>query len=141
MIRDEFKKQQQKKKLTDKDLNGIRTIGERAYFTSSINKMKNTIKGMNFIMVFSMIFAIVLTLMMAIILTYFKGFNGHTYNIVAFIFTIILWAFTAICQFWLKPYYKNRIEMFKGYVKELNDKEMAKQQAIYNKLKQNKTEN
>ena len=31
--------------------------------------------------------------------------------------------------------------MFKGYVKELNDKEMAKQQAIYNKLKQNKTEN
>ena len=141
MIREEFKKQQQKKNLTEKDLMKIREMGERAYYTSSINKMRNTISGMKFLMVFALIFAIIITVTMAIILIYFKGFNGHAYNVVAFVFGIVLWGIIALWQFVIKPHYKKRIELFSQYVKEISDKEMAKQQAIYNKFIKEKTEN
>lgn len=141
MIRDEFKNQQKKKKLTEKDIIKIREMGERAYYTSSISKMKNNVNGMKFLLIFALVFAIVLSVMMAIILIYFKGFNGHAYNVVAFIIAIVLWVFILGWQFILKPYYLKRIATFSEYVKEITDKEMAKQQAIYNKFIKDKTEN
>ncbi len=141
MIRDEFKNQQQKKSLTEKDVMKIRSMGERAYYTSSIAKMKNTIKSMKFLMVFALVFAIIMTITMTIIISYFKGFNGHNSNIIALVLTILLWIFICIWQFIMKPRYEKRIALFSIYVKELTDKEMAKQQAIYNKFIKQKTEN
>ena len=140
MIRDEFKKQQKKKKLSEKDLMKIRSMGERAFYTSSITKMKNNIKGMNFFLVFALVFAIILTATMALILFYFKGFNGNVYNVVTFIICIFLWLYILGWLFILKPYYLKRTDTYIGYVKELTDKEMEKQQAIYNKIKKDKTE-
>ena len=140
MIREEFKNQQKKKKLTEKDLMKIREMGERAYYTSSITKMRNTISGMKFLMIFALVFAIVVTVMMTIILIYFKGFNGHAYNVVAFVVGIILWIIMALWQFVIKPRYEKRIILFSEYVKQLTDKEMAKQQAIYNKFIKDKTD-
>ncbi len=140
MIREEFKNQQKKKNLSEKDLMKIRSMGERAYYTSSIVKMKNTIQGMKFILIFAWAFAVIMSITMAIILVYFKGFNGNISNIISFIICIGLWIFILIWYLFLKPYYNKRIIEFGEYVKELTDKEMAKQQAIYNKFIKKKTE-
>ena len=141
MIRDEFKNQQKKKNLSEKDLMKISTMGERAFYTSSIMKMKNTIKGMKFLIIFAWAFAVVLSVMIAIILAYFKSFNGHVSNVICFIVCIVLWIVILVWHLVLKPYYNKRIVIFSEYVKELTDKEMAKQQAIYNKFYKEKTEN
>ena len=138
MIRDEFKSQQQKKKLTEKDLSKIRKMGERAYYTSSISKMKDTIKSMKFLLIFAIVFAVILTISMVIILSYYKGFNGNNASIISFIIGIVLWVFILVWLLIVKPYYNKRIALFTLYVKEITDREMAKQQAIYNKfIKQN----
>ena len=141
MIRDEFKNQQTKKKLSEKDLMKIRTMGERAFYTSSISKMKDTIKSMKFLIIFAWVFAVIISISMAIILVYYKGFNGHTSNVISFVTCIVLWLLILAWYFIIKPRYEKRIVLFSAYVKELTDKEMAKQQAIYNKFKQQKTEN
>ena len=141
MIRDEFKNQQQKKKLSEKDLMKIRSMGERAYYTSSIVKMKNTLNNMKFLIIFAWGFAVILTATMAVILTFYKGFNGNISNILSFVICLVLWAIIIVWYFVLKPYYKKRIVLFGEYVKDLTDKEMAKQQAIYNKFIKQKPEN
>ncbi len=141
MIRDEFKNQRQKKKLTEKDMSKIREMGERAYYTSSIAKMKNSLKSMRFLLVFALIFAIIITITMVVILSYYKGFNGNNASIISFVVGVFLWLFILGWLFIFKPYYQKRIELFSNYVQELTDKEMAKQQAIYNKFKKQNTEN
>ena len=96
---------------------------------------------MKFLMIFALVFAVVLSITMGIILIYFKGFNDHISNVIAFILCVLLWIFILSWQFIIKPHYNKRIAMFSDYVKELTDKEMAKQQAIYNKFIKQKTEN
>ena len=63
MIRDEFLKQQDKD-LSTKDIVGIKTMGERAYYIITLNKTNSLIKNLNFTTITMMVIAIFTTLLL-----------------------------------------------------------------------------
>ncbi len=135
MIRDEFLKKQDKD-LSTKDLVGVRTMGERAYYINTLNKTNSLIKNLNFTTISMTVIAVILTILLVYIAVEFKGLNSG-YAIFGLIFNIILWVWLIVWLVIVKPYLNKKKQKFDAYMKELTDREMNKQKSILNKLNNN----
>ena len=135
MIRDEFLNQQDKD-LSTKDIVGIKTMGERAYYISTLNKTNSLINNLNFTTISLLVIAIITTLLL-VYMGIQDGMFSSNYYIFGFIFAIILWVWIILWVAILNPCLKKKKQKFQGYMKKLSDREITKQKSIYGKLNNN----
>ena len=68
MIRDEYKKSQEKRKQSVKEIEGVKKFGARAYYTNCIKKLTANLRTLNFNTWFTFIFSLGLVVFITILL-------------------------------------------------------------------------
>ena len=135
MIRDEFK-QQQDKDLSLKDVVGIRNMGERAYYISTLNKTNALIKNLNFTTISMMVMSVILTALLVFV-GIEMGIGSSWYSIFGLIFDIAIWLWSIVWLVVYRPYLKRKLHKFQDYMDKFTNREIAKQKSIYDKLNNN----
>ena len=135
MIRDEFK-QQQDKDLSLKDVVGIRNMGERAYYISTLNKTNALIKNLHFTTISMMVMSVILTALLVFV-GIEMGIGSSWYSIFGLIFDIAIWLWSIVWLVVYRPYLKRKLHKFQDYMDNFTNREIAKQKSIYDKLNNN----
>ncbi len=135
MIRDEFK-QQQDKDLSLKDVVGIRNMGERAYYISTLNKTNALIKNLNFTTISMMVMSVILTALLVFV-GIEMGIGSSWYSIFGLIFDIAIWLWSIVWLVVYRPYLKRKLHKFQDYMDKFTNREITKQKSIYDKLNNN----
>lgn len=135
MIRDEFK-QQQDKDLSLKDVVGIRNMGERAYYISTLNKTNALIKNLNFTTISMMVMSVILTALLVFV-GIEMGIGSSWYSIFGLIFDIAIWLWSIVWLVVYRPYLKRKLHKFQNYMDKFTNREIIKQKSIYDKLNNN----
>jgi ABC-type uncharacterized transport system permease subunit len=131
MIRDEYKKSQEKRKQSVKEIEGVKKFGARAYYTNSIKKLTANLKTLNFNTWFTFIFSIGLVVFITILLILDFSKIKENYMIIGIILTVILDGWAIAWFLFVKKAYIKKIELYKSLVEEMKVKEMNKQKSIY----------
>lgn len=134
MIRDEFIKKQNEEKLTPKEIAGIRQMGERAYYTSSLPRITALLKSFNLLALILLIMAVALIAVdvYTIIVTHkIGGGFGEWFSI---ILPFILLLVASVWYFIVRKSYLNRFKRYQQKIKSISRNEMLKQQKIYDKI-------
>lgn len=132
MIRDEFIKQKKEKKLSSRAMEKIRSMGERAYYVTEINKLSNLKRTCKFSAIVMLILLIVVTLTLLIPLIMYKKFVADMLTSV-----IILGVFWLIEILWLalfSPLITKKIRFCTVEYERVKNNEIAKQKNIYEKM-------
>ncbi len=132
MIRDEFIKQQEEKKLSTKALEKIRVMGERAYYVTEINKLSNLKRVLKFSAIVMCVLSTIVTLMLLVPLIMYK-------KLVADMITpsIILGVFWIVIILWFSlfsPLITKKIRAYTVEYDRIKASELNKQKTIYKKL-------
>lgn len=131
MIRDEFNKQNNKK-VSARELEKIRVLGERGFYSSKVMELTGTIKVSDFSSWFVLITSVIATLMM--VTSYAMG-TISTKNMIIFIFVIaLLFIWVAVWFIFIRRALKKKIERYKGIIKDLNEAVAKKNEIMYNHL-------
>ena len=128
MIRDEFIKQQNEANLSPKEMDKIRKVGERVFYTTEINKIINYSKVFNFS--FIIVAVMVLIILVPIILAYFV--EGFSTNLL--LYTLIVAFFLIIVLGWFlifRPRGKKKIAKYKAELERLREIDLQKQRIIF----------
>ncbi len=138
MIRDEFKKQQ-KSNVSSKEMEKIRKMGERQFYSSSLVKLKDLVKAFNFTNTLTLILcSLPLILLVACIIIDASSLGALEWVCFGLLTAIMLWVL--IWFLFIKGSVLKKIERYQQKLKEINEKEMLKQKAIrefYNQKKEN----
>lgn len=135
MIRDEFNKQSVKK-VSNKEMEGIRKLGERSYYSSRIPKLRDRVKVMNFSAWFVLIVALLMAIM--IVITYLVGDGNYDTAFYVYIaFTVAMFIFALLWFFVFKFTVKKTIARYQQALKEVTEKDADKQQLAYNFILKN----
>ena len=132
MIRDEFLQKQQEKKLSSKDMSAMRSMGERAFYTTKIAKYDKLIKTLN-VSVVAVLFILVVATIPIILAIFTKTFGSGM--IFPTVLAGVLYALVMIWCFLMKPNLKKKIQAYSNELATLREKELKKQKAIYEKMK------
>ncbi len=129
MIRDEFIKQQKEKQLSTKEMQKIRAVGERVFYTTQVNNIITYSKVLNFSCI---ILAVMLVITATpLILGYIaeEGFSGSVLvpTIIVAIFSLLLlsWFFV------IRPLWKKKLKKYQTALEVVREKEIQKQKAIF----------
>ncbi len=116
MIRDEFK---DKKISTNKEDAKIRKLGARQFYATSITKLKDGVKAINFSVKFSMI---LLTIAYALMLTVFCLQTGEEFLSLTWfvIWSSLYGVLVVLTVLWFTVFKKNMIKKSERYKKELD---------------------
>ena len=128
MIRDEFIKKQNEANLSPKEMDKIRKVGERVFYTTEINKIINYTKVFNFS--FIIVAVMVLIILVPIILAYFvEGFSTNLlfYTLIVAFFLIIVLGWFLI----FRPRGKKKIAKYKAELERLREIDLQKQRIIF----------
>ena len=128
MIRDEFIKKQNEANLSPKEMDKIRKVGERVFYTTEINKIINYSKVFNFS--FIIVAVMVLIILVPIILAYFV--EGFSTNLL--LYTLIVAFFLIIVLGWFlifRPRGKKKIAKYKAELERLREIDLQKQRIIF----------
>lgn len=131
MIRDEYKKSQEKRKQSVKEIEGVKKMGARAYYTTSIKKLSANLKTLNFNTWFTFIFSLGLVAFIIILLILDFSKIKETYMIIAIVVAVILDGWALAWFLFVKKSYIKKIDLYKSLVEEMKTKEMNKQKSIY----------
>ncbi len=126
MIRDEFK-QKQKQDFSSREIKKIRKLGERAFYVSSINKIKQSIKIVNFSTVLIAISCILpFVLLLDAILFSVQEIGVYvTFFIICLVYILsILWFIVTL------PSLKKKANKYQEKLKKLSFKEVNKYKSI-----------
>lgn len=140
MIRDEFKNLQKNEKLSTKEIEGIRRLGERSYYTTEINKILMNKKSITFSTWFTFVFGIAITVIVIVYAVVRLQFLFELLGIIGLTVAILTNTWTVLWFFVFKKNFDKKIEYYRQKLKELKIKEMKKQksiQAFYNKNNSN----
>ncbi len=131
MIRDEYKKSQEKRKKSAKEIEGIKKFGERTYYTMTIKKLSNNLKGCNINTIVMLIMGAVL--LPVITLLVIKDFSliNKSYIIISIAFGSILIIWGIVWFLIVKKIMLKKIEKYQNLVEDLKAVEMEKQKNIY----------
>ena len=135
MIREDYKKETKESGLSNKEIDGIKRLGERPFYTTSIHKMTGTIKSLNFSTLFSLIFSSVLLLFIIIVAIGNISRLLTVVGILGTIFTILTFTWCIIWYAVLKKIYQRKIDDYRERLKILTDKEIKKRMSAYEKQK------
>ena len=127
MIRDEFKKQQED--LSPKEMRFVRSMGERAYYSSYITKNTAIIKGLGFSTFTTFILGILVVAFTVYRCLTEKDFLFSTgfYLLSSFALAIILW--TIVWYFIIVTIKNKKIFIYRQRIKKLNESLVEKQVA------------
>lgn len=132
MIRDEFIKQQKEKKLSAKALEKIRSMGERAYYVTEINKLSNLKKVLKFSAILMLVLSAIVTLVLLIPLIMYKKLVA---DMIAP--SIILGVFWLVIILWFAlflPLINRKIRLYTKEYERVKLSDLNKQMSIYNKI-------
>lgn len=138
MIRDEFNKQSTKK-ISVKESEGIRKLGERGYYSSKIPKLRDRIKIMNFSSWFVFVIGVLMTIMLVITFIVKKDDLDVSFYVYSLL-TALMLLFWFLWMFVFKFSVKRKIEKYQQALKEVTEKDASKQQLAYNFLLKNQKE-
>ena len=135
MIRQEYEKIKSQKNKSPKEIEGIKKMGERAYYSMEIKKLSGLIKGIGFNTIFTFFIGIGLSILIILGIIANKAFLKDGYVIAGLCVTsaINLWAIAWVL--FVKRRMKKKMQRYKGIIKNMNDAEMDKKKAIYNVYK------
>ncbi|MBO5926228.1 MAG: hypothetical protein J6Q38_01540 [Clostridia bacterium] len=141
MIRDEYNKQlAENNKKSIKEMEGIKKLGERAYYASTIKKSDNFIKAMDFNCAFAL-FACVAMVGFLIFLA-ISGMsiftNGYSLTAVILVVAIITWAIMWFLFFRIRL--KKRNALYRNYITKMNNATARKQKGTREFYTQKKEE-
>lgn len=131
MIRDEFQNSQKKRKQSLKEIEGIKKMGERAYYTNAIRKLTANQKTLNFNTWFTFLLSVGLIIFASILLILDFKYIKEPYMIGSLVVIFLFggWAFAWFV--FVKKTFTKKIELYKTLVEEIKKKEMEKQKSIY----------
>ncbi len=129
MIRDEFIKQQKEESLSSKEIQKIRAMGERAFYTTQINNIMTISRVLNF----SCVVLAVMLVMTAtpLVLGYIAedGFSGSV-----LVPTIIVCVLSLLVLGWffvLRPLWKKKLKKYQTALESVREKQLQKQKTIF----------
>ena len=128
MIRDEFIKQKEEKNLSNKELQGIRSKGERVFYTTEISKLSDSKKILTFTSI------IVLVMLVAVTIPLVLGYIADGFYESVFWPTVIVIAFYVLLIIYfavILPSMNRRIKKYLQALEEVRQKDIQKQQMIY----------
>ncbi len=129
MIRDEFIKQQKEESLSSKEIQKIRAMGERAFYTTQINKILNYTKVLNFSCIIVAIMVVLTSV--PLILGYLANYAFSssvlvpTIIVVAFALAVLGWFFV------IKPNWKKKLKKYQTALETLREQDIQKQKNIF----------
>ncbi|MBQ9782660.1 MAG: hypothetical protein IJW26_05745 [Clostridia bacterium] len=123
MIRDEFNKKKQEN-LSSKEIKQIRKLGERAYYVSSVNKLKDNIRLFNFSTLLGIIFCAV-PLVYLIDATFFIK-QDTVKALIGFIAVCLVYLWALVWFVIVKPIMKNKLKKYQNKLQEITQKEVQK---------------
>ena len=135
MIRDEFKKIREEEKLSAKEISGIRELGERAFYTSNLPKIISTIKGLNLLAITFLILSAIMLPAFILYLAFFGKMAGSVGSWIAIASPIIMVTYSVLWFTVFKRSLINKYNRYSAKIAQITNREMLKQQAIYNKLR------
>ena len=139
MIRDDFKKQQGNK-VTSKEMDKIRKMGERQYYSSSLVKLKDMVKAFNFTNTLTLIICF-LPLAMLVVSIIADASTLGVLEWVCFGLLSLIMIWVILWFLVIKGSTLKKIERYQEKLKEINEKEMQKQKAIKEFYKHTKENN
>lgn len=129
MIRDEFNKQSEKK-VTAREMEKIRTLGERGYYSSMVMKIANIIKAADFSSCFALIAGAVAAILMAF--NYAVGAISLKNFIITMSIIAVLVIWGGVWFIFVRRSLKKKIARYKNIIVELNEAVAKKHAAVYN---------
>jgi hypothetical protein len=133
MIRDEFLKQQQEKNLSSKEMDRIRKMGERSFYTGEVNRLTNLKKTFN---LSSIIVGVLLVLVTAVMLiawiatgVFVKSFILPLAVVVGFWVLLLGWFI------FFRPSVNKKIVKYKQILDNIRKESLDRQRKIYDNLK------
>ena len=129
MIRDEFIKQQKEESLSSKEIQKIRAMGERAFYTMQINKILNYTKVLNFSCIIVAIMVVLTSI--PLILGYLANYAFSSSVLVP---TIIVVAFALAVLGWFfvhKPSWKKKLKKYQTALEIIREQDIQKQKNIF----------
>ena len=135
-IRDEYTSQSKKKKLSVREAEAVRKMGARTYYSSRIPKLRDGLKVFIFSGVFVLIASLLLILMVVFTVLYKEAELDAGFYIYAVI-TAILFIYSILCFAVFYPSTKHKIKRYTEIIKELNEADAVKQNAIYDYMLKN----
>ena len=132
MIRDEFIKQRKEKKLSARVMEKIRTMGERAYYVTEMNKLTNLKKTLNFSMILLGVLSGIVTLTMLIPFMIYKKFVSDM--VTPIIVLSVCWLIFALWYAVILPAINRKIRKYTAEYENVKQREIEKQKAIYKNM-------
>ncbi len=129
MIRDEFIKQQNEKKLSTKEMQKIRQFGERSFYTKEINRITSYSKPLTFSFI---ILSVLLVIVAAPLVLILIGGGKLTSENLFPIISVVLMALMLIGWFCVfLPLGKKKVKRYKKALEELREKDGQRQKIIF----------
>ncbi len=138
MIRDEYKKSQEIRKKSAKEIEGIKKYGERAYYTMYIKKLTSNLKGFNFNTLFTCILGVMLFVFILILLIYDFSLISKGYVIISISLIALIYGWGLAWVLFVKKAMQKKIKKYYDIIEKIKEKEMEKQKNIYKMYTQNK---
>ncbi len=129
MIRDEFIKQQKEKNISNKEMQKIRAVGERVFYTTQINRIENYTKALNFSFI---VVAILLVIVSAPIL--FVLIAGGAFSSEHLLPIIVVAVMSVVILSWFCIFYpleKSKVKRYKKALEVAMDKQSQRQKIIF----------
>ena len=135
MIREEYERLKNNDKKSLKEIEGIKLMGERAYYSTTVKKLSALIKGIGFNTIFTFFIGIGLFLLLVFGVIANPNYLTNLYVILGLVLTSAVNVWTIVWFLFVKRNMKKKVEKYKAIIKKMNEDELEKKKAIYNVYK------
>ena len=139
-IRDEYTKQSKKNKISVREAEAVRKMGARTYYSSRIPKLRDGLK----VYVFSGVFVLIASLLLVFMVVSTALFNETELDVGFYIYAVltgILLIYSLMCFFVFLPLTKKKIARYTKIIKEINEADAVKHNAVYDYILKNQNKN
>ncbi len=131
MIRDEYQNSQKERKKSVKEIEGIKRMGERSYYTMQAKKLLGNIKTLKLNTMFLLGFGLTLLVSIIVGLVLVPSSIKDAYMIIAIIADFIMLGWVMCWFLFVKRMLNNKIETYKEIAERHRLKEMERQKNAY----------
>ncbi len=123
MIRDEFK-QKKKEDLSSREIKQIRRLGERVFYSTSVNKIKDNIKLFDFSAIGGLITCIIPYIYIVDAVFFVEQQSSTAYVAFAILTAVLLFVLVwfTVCR----PILKKNLKKYQSKLQEMSNKEVNK---------------
>ena len=129
MIRDEFNKQSEKK-VTVREMEKIRELGERGFYSSRVTKLMNIVRAADFSSWFALIAGVIAAVLL--VFNYVLDAISLKYFIISISIISVLFVWDGVWFIFIRRSLKKKTARYKKIIEDLNEAVAKKQAAAYN---------